>query len=399
MSDSHEDDKTVITTAPEEALAAESKQPEAEEAAKKTEKPTADQAPFPLSDATLAALAPPVVAHAMAVAAASDSSATVITDVNVATSPAPEPALAVATASDSSATVITTPTADTAPPAAMPPSGTPEPETDKKEGLDSKRMSLLEHLAELRTRLRNAALAFVLAMIASFLLVEKYFDFLTRPVRQGMKDAGHEVNFYAKSLTEPFWVYMKLAIIGGLIVAGPFVFWEVWRFIAPGLYRKERRLALLIVLSTALCFAGGSVFAYFVLCQPAAYYLTKLLTSFSGGDLPFRLDPMIMMDEVANFQMLTLAGCGVAFELPVVLSILGWMGLVSSRGLFRFNRYALVLSVILGGVLTPSTDPFTQCLLAAPIFGLYNISILVVWLIERAARKRNQALDGGAAAS
>ena len=257
-------------------------------------------------------------------------------------------------------------------------------------------MSLLAHLAELRTRLRNAAIAFVLAMIGSFVLVERYFDWLTRPVRKGMRaaaqEAGHNLNFYAKSLTEPFWVYMKLAIIGGLIIAGPFVFWEIWKFVAPGLYRRERRLTILITGTTAACFAGGAVFAYSFMCEPAAYYLTRMLTSFSG-DLPFRLDPMIMMDEVANFQMMTLAGCGLAFELPVVLSILGWMGLVSSRGMLKFNRYAIVLAVVLGGVLTPSTDPFTQCLLAAPIFGLYNISILVVWFIERARRRRDEALD------
>jgi sec-independent protein translocase protein TatC len=231
-------------------------------------------------------------------------------------------------------------------------------------------------------------------LIGSFVLVEKYFDWLTRPVRKGMKDAGHNLNFYAKSLTEPFWVYMKLAMVGALIIAGPFVFWELWRFVAPGLYKKERRLAILITGATALCFAGGAVFAYAFMCEPAAYYLTRMLTSFSG-DLPFRLDPMIMMDEVANFQMLTLAGCGVAFELPVVLSILGWIGLISSRGMFRFNRYAIVLAVVLGGVLTPSTDPFTQCLLAGPIFGLYNLSILVVWLIERARRRRDAALERG----
>jgi len=282
------------------------------------------------------------------------------------------------------------------PPAAGALSEQPSTDRTRKEGPDGKRMSLLEHLAELRVRLRNAAVAFAVAMIGSFYFVEKYFDYLTRPVRQGMKHAGHDVNFYAKSLTEPFWVYMKLAIIGGLIIAGPFVFWEIWRFVAPGLYRREKRLAMLITSSTAICFAGGAVFAYFVLCEPAAYYLTKLLTSFSSGNLPFRLDPMIMMDEVANFQMLTMAGCGLAFELPIVLSILGWMGLITSRGMFRFNRYAIVLAVFLGGVLTPSTDPFTQCLLAAPIFGLYNISILVVWLIERAARRRNEALDRGA---
>jgi sec-independent protein translocase protein TatC len=382
-------DRTVVTAAPEEALAAAVKQLEAEAAAKATEKAALAPSRPVFCDVTIAEPAPVFApTPSLAVAAPAEVGATIVTTSPIVAKPTThEP--------PAGATIVTAPTIVTSPLDPVPAAAeAPAPEQEKKEGLDSKRMSLLEHLSELRTRLRNAAIAFALAMIGSFYLVEKYFDYLTRPVRQGMKDAGHEVNFYAKSLTEPFWVYMKLAIIGGLIVAGPFVFWEVWKFVAPGLYRRERRLALLIVLSTALCFAGGSLFAYFVLCQPAAYYLTKLLTSFSSGSLPFRLDPMIMMDEVANFQMLTLAGCGVAFELPVVLSILGWMGLVSSKGLFKFNRYALVLSVVLGGVLTPSTDPFTQCLLAAPIFGLYNLSILVVWLIERAARKRASALEG-----
>jgi Twin arginine targeting (Tat) protein translocase TatC len=288
---------------------------------------------------------------------------------------------------------------DPSPPAASASSSETSSDRPAKDGLDGKRMSLLEHLGELRSRLRNAGIAFVVAMIGSFVLVERYFDWLTRPVRTGMraalpKEAGDNLSFYAKSLTEPFWVYMKLAIVGGLILAGPFVLWEIWRFVAPGLYRKERRLTMLIIGSTVGCFAAGSVFAYLVLCEPAAYFLTKLLTNFQG-DAHFHLSPMIMMDEVANFQMMTLAGCGLAFELPVVLSILGWIGLISSRGMFKFNRYAIVLAVVLGGVLTPSTDPFTQCLLAAPIFVLYNISILVVWTIERARRRRDEALDRG----
>jgi sec-independent protein translocase protein TatC len=254
-----------------------------------------------------------------------------------------------------------------------------------------KRMSFLEHLVELRIRLRNAALAFLLAMIASFIFVQHYFDWLTRPVRRGLRDAGHEMNFYAKSLTEPFWVYMKLAIVGGLLVSAPFIFWELWRFVAPGLYRRERRIGILITVSIAVCFLGGAVFSYAFMCEPAAYYLTKLCTTFAG-DLPFKLDTMIMMDEVANFQMMTLAGCGLAFELPVILSILGWMGLVSSHGLLKFNKYAIVLAFVVGAVLTPSTDPFTQTLLAVPLFGLYNISILVLWLIERGRRKRDAAV-------
>jgi sec-independent protein translocase protein TatC len=254
-----------------------------------------------------------------------------------------------------------------------------------------KRMSFLEHLVELRSRLRNAALAFLLSMIASFIFVQHYFDWLTRPVRRGLRDAGHEMNFYAKSLTEPFWVYMKLAIVGGLLVSAPFIFWELWRFVAPGLYRRERRLGLLISLATAVCFLGGAAFSYAFMCEPAAYYLTKLCTTFAG-DLPFKLDTLIMMDEVANFQMMTMAGCGVAFELPVVLSILGWIGILSARGLLKFNKYAIVLAFVVGAVLTPSTDPFTQTLLALPIFALYNLSILVVWLIERSRRKREAAI-------
>jgi sec-independent protein translocase protein TatC len=256
---------------------------------------------------------------------------------------------------------------------------------------EEKRMSFLEHLVELRGRLRNATLFFLAAMIGSFVFVQHYFDWLTRPVRRGLRAAGHEMNFYAKSLTEPFWVYMKLAIVGGVMISAPFIFWQLWRFVAPGLYRKERRIGVLIAGATGVCFLGGAAFAYAFMCEPAAYYLTKLCTAFAG-DLPFKLDTMLMMDEVANFQMMTLAGCGVAFELPVVLSILGWIGLISSRGLLKFNKYAIVLAFVVAAVLTPSTDPFTQTLLAVPMFGLYNLSILVVWLMERAHRKREAAL-------
>ena len=276
---------------------------------------------------------------------------------------------------------------ESASPAQLPAATPPGDESGRP---NEKRMSFLEHLVELRVRLRNAALAFFITMIASFIFVQHYFDWLTRPVRRGLRDAGHEMNFYAKSLTEPFWVYMKLAIVGALLISAPFIFWELWRFVAPGLYRKERRIGVLVATATGVCFLGGAVFAYSFMCEPAAYYLTKLCTTFAG-DLPFKLDTMLMMDEVANFQMMTLAGCGLAFELPVVLSILGWIGLISSRGLLKFNKYAIVLAFVVGAVLTPSTDPFTQTLLAVPIFALYNLSILVVWLIERARRKRDAA--------
>jgi sec-independent protein translocase protein TatC len=268
-----------------------------------------------------------------------------------------------------------------------------EPVDPEEAALNEHRMTLLEHLSELRVRLRNAAIAFVLAMIASFVFVAKFFELLTRPVRRGMVKAGFPPELNVMKVTEVFWVYMKLAIIGGLIIASPFVFWELWKFIAPGLYKKEKKLAGVVTGATALCFAAGTLFGYMVLCEPAAYYMMSLLHTEKLKSVDLVLKPVLMMDEVADFLMLTLAGCGAAFELPVIVALLGALGIVTTKQLWKFNKYALVLATVLGAVLTPSTDPFTQMLLAGPLFLLYEVSILVVWVIERARKKEEAALE------
>jgi sec-independent protein translocase protein TatC len=268
-----------------------------------------------------------------------------------------------------------------------------EPVDPEQAALDEHRMTLLEHLAELRTRLRNAAIAFVLAMIGSFYFVTKFFKILTVPVVNGLTRAGFPPDLHVKTVTEVFWVYMKLAIIAGLLIASPFVAWELWKFIAPGLYKKEKKLAGLVTGATAACFIGGVLFGYFVLAEPAAFYMMSLLKDEGAKAGEMVIKPVLMMDEVANFLMMTLAGCGVAFELPVVVALLGALGIVSVKALWKFNKYALVLSVVMGAVLTPSTDPFTQMLLAGPLFVLYEISICVVWVIERSRRKKEKELE------
>ena len=128
--------------------------------------------------------------------------------------------------------------------------------------VDETRMSFLEHLSELRLRLRNAAIVFLVAVVVSFIFVKKYFVFLTRPARHAWEMAlnGQPAVFHFASPTEPFWVYTKIAIIGALLAASPFVLWELWKFVAPGLYKKERRLVLVITVATAGCFVGGSNF-------------------------------------------------------------------------------------------------------------------------------------------
>jgi sec-independent protein translocase protein TatC len=276
-----------------------------------------------------------------------------------------------------------------------PQDATSEPVDPEEATLNEHRMTLLEHLSELRVRLRNAAIAFVIAMIGSFYFVARFFEVLTRPVRKGMIHAGFiHPTFNIQKVTEPFWVYMKLAIIAGILLASPFVFWELWKFVAPGLYKKEKKMAGVVTGSTALCFIGGAVFGYFVLCEPAAYYMMTLLkTEEMKTSIEYALNPVLMMDEVGDFLMMTLAGCGAAFELPVVVAVLGALGIVTTRSLWKFNKYALVLATVLGAVLTPSTDPFTQMLLAGPLFMLYEISIAVVWIIERARKRKEAALE------
>jgi sec-independent protein translocase protein TatC len=255
-------------------------------------------------------------------------------------------------------------------------------------------MTFVEHLSELRLRLRNAAVIFLVAVLGSFFFVKKYFDVLTRPARAAWAVAlkGQEPVFRFAGPTEPFWVYTKLAMYGALLVASPFVFWELWKFIAPGLYKKEKRMAMVVTTATALCFIGGAVFGYSILSTPALTYMLSFAEVFPG-DLHFKIEPAIMMDEVVGFMLAMLLGTGIAFELPVVLAVLGWLGLVTAKGLWRFNKYALILSTVVGGVLTPGPDVLSQVLMAGPLFGLYNVSILLVWLMERANRKRLQQLE------
>jgi sec-independent protein translocase protein TatC len=255
---------------------------------------------------------------------------------------------------------------------------------------DEARMSFIEHLAELRLRLRNSAIIFLVWMCIGFVFVKKFFEFLMRPTVHAWTVALHgtEPQFHFLSPTEPFWVYTKLAMYGALLISSPFIFWELWKFVAPGLYRKEKRMALAVTVASAVCFIGGALFGYFVLCTPALTYMLSFAEQLQG----FKIEPTITMNDAVGFMTAMLLGTGVAFELPVIMGLLGWLGIVKARQLWRFNKYALILSTVVGGVLTPGPDVLSQVLMAGPLFLLYNVSILIVWMIERAARERLEKL-------
>jgi len=263
------------------------------------------------------------------------------------------------------------------------------PETGE---MDDSRMSFIEHLAELRLRLRTAAIVFLLAVIGSFIVVKRYFSFLIRPAARAWEAVMHKkLELHFISPTEPFWVYTKIALIGSLVLASPVVLWELWKFVAPGLYKKEKRMVMGITGATAACFIGGAIFGYAVLCEPALTYMFSFAEMFND----FQIQPTITMEELTGFMLAMLLGTGVAFELPVVLAVLGFIGLISSRQLWKFDKYALVLSTVVGGVLTPGPDVLSQLLMAGPLFGLYNVSIVIVWLIERTRKKAADDLEKG----
>ena len=258
--------------------------------------------------------------------------------------------------------------------------------------MDESRMSFIEHLAELRTRLRTAAIVFLVAVIGSFVVVKQYFSFLIRPATRAWEAVlGKKMELVFLSPTEPFWVYTKIALIGSLILSSPIVIWELWKFVAPGLYKKEKRMVMGITGATAACFIGGAIFGYAILCTPALTYMFGFAEKFNTFDVK----PSITMEELTGFMLAMLLGTGVAFELPVVLAVLGFIGLISSRQLWKFDKYALVLSTIVGGVLTPGPDVLSQVLMAGPLFALYNVSIVIVWLIERTRKKAMDDLEKG----
>jgi sec-independent protein translocase protein TatC len=268
-----------------------------------------------------------------------------------------------------------------------------QPQDPDQKRVEDVRMSFVEHLYDLRKRLRNSALIFIAVTIVSFFFAEKYFEILTRPARVAWTAAlKREPVFVFTNPTEAFWVYTKLSMYAAILVASPLIIWELWKFIAPGLYKKEKRMALTVTLATAFCFIGGAIFGYVLISKPALSFLFSLSEAFTGP-LPFKIEPMVKMEEMVGFMLAMLLGTGVAFELPVVLGVLGWLGLVTARGLWKFNKYALILSAVVGGVLTPGPDVLSQLLMAGPLFGLFNVSIMVVWMIERARRKKLAALS------
>jgi sec-independent protein translocase protein TatC len=234
---------------------------------------------------------------------------------------------------------------------------------------DQDNYTLVEHLSELRTRIVYSMYAIVIFTVIAWNFSEQIFNFVREPITAYLPEKG--LVFTAP--TDKFMAHLKVSVLAGLIAACPFWIYQVWKFIEPGLYRKEKKFGRYFMFFGSMLFVTGVCFAYF-LVLPAAF---DVLLNF-GGTVD---QPMITINDYLSFFLMTTLVFGAAFEMPLVLVILGLMGIVSSRGLSRMRRYAIVAIAIVSAIFTPP-DAISMMLLAIPLVLLYEISIIILRVIE-----------------
>jgi sec-independent protein translocase protein TatC len=263
--------------------------------------------------------------------------------------------------------------------------------------MDERRLPFTEHLRELRIRLRNAVIALMVGCSVSFYFAADLFRLLARPLDVTWQKVFPHVmspQLAYASLPEPFWVYFKLSMYAGVFLASPVIFHQLWRFVAPGLYDRERRIALPFAACSGLMFIGGGAFCYF-LVFPAAFKFFLSYSSAAGalgidslGNGKLLIAPNLFMHQYLDLTTTMLLGFGLVFELPLLIFFMSYVGIITHRSLWKFNKYWVVISFIVGGILTPGPDVISQLFMALPLVVLYNASIFVSYLVTK---KRERA--------
>lgn len=253
-----------------------------------------------------------------------------------------------------------------------PPDGKPE---------DDVQMSFFDHLDELRRRLIRAAWGLLPGVALAWVFKEQLLDLLVHPLVLAWRKLGlgaPELHF--ANPVDPFMAYMKIALVVGILAASPWIFWQFWGFISPGLYSREKRLALPFVISSTVFFAGGAVFGYLVVF-PLGF---ETFLSFAGM-LPSRelkVTPTIMIGEYLDFSTQLLLAFGVVFEVPVIITFLALAGIVDWKQLLKFSRWWIVASSVIAALLTPP-DVGSQLLMFVPLVVLYFISVGIAFVVGK----------------
>lgn len=241
--------------------------------------------------------------------------------------------------------------------------------------LDDARMPLAGHLNELRRRLIMAIVGLLCGMAAGFFFARDVLTLLNKPYRDvcGTVLGSSSANLFVFSVLDGFQTYMQLAFYIGLIVSSPWLFYQAWRFVSAGLLPRERRLVVLAAPASAILFLAGVAFFIFVAAEPMLLFLVGF-NNWMGFTIFLRPDDYI------SFMTSMLVVFGLAFQTPLVVLMLSWMGIVGLRGLNKYRRHVIVGMFILAAIATPSASPVDQIMLAIPLWMLYELGVLLTWI-------------------
>ncbi len=241
-------------------------------------------------------------------------------------------------------------------------------------------MPLVDHLREFRTRFLRAAIAVAIGTVAGYVLFPSPVELLLQPYCRAI-EAADGCDLIVLGPLDPFLVRLRAAFVAGIVVGGPVLLYQIWRFITPGLTRRERRYALPFIVLSQLMFAAGIVFAAWAIPRGLSILLSL------GGD---SIRPLLGAREYLSFLLTMGLAFGIVFELPLVLVFLALAGVITSEGMRRARRYAVVANVVAAAIITPTVDAVSLMLVAGPMMLFYELAIVVAWLIERARRRRGR---------
>ncbi len=240
-------------------------------------------------------------------------------------------------------------------------------------------MGFLEHLEELRKRIVYSIIAIAVGFFLCWGFARNIYEVIQRPVIDALQRNGLTAKLVFLNPTDPFNLYLKVAGMAGLFVASPFVLYQLWLFISPGLYRKEKRYVFPFMFSTVALFISGGYFGYRVVLPQALVFLIGF-----GKDF----QPMITVTEYSSLFLSVIVGLGVVFEMPIVIFFLALMGIVSAGWMWHNIRYAILGIFIVAAIITPTPDILNMCIFAAPMVALYVLSIAIAWLVHPSQRKK-----------
>jgi sec-independent protein translocase protein TatC len=244
---------------------------------------------------------------------------------------------------------------------------------------ENEKMPFTSHLEELRSRLIRIFTVIAVLFVGCYFFKEWFFHILTAPLENILPDKGAMI---FTSLPEAFFTYLKVAFFAAVFLASPYILYQIWKFISPGLYEREKRYVAPFVIFSTIFFLGGALFAYYVVFPFGFRFFLAFGTDF--------IRPMLSVREFLSFSMKVLLAFGVVFELPIFMFFLAKIGLVNSRMLVKNRKYAILLAFIVAAILTPP-DAVTQVLMAIPLLILYEIS---VWVVRRGEeRKKKEEAD------